>query len=589
MNKAVKISIGVFVLLIAVVTVLSLTGVFKLSLQSGIQKTFTPVWCNNYEFTCCVPNNQPTQQNVGYTDAWQCPNTGLGCKVTFVDTPVTTGVRVYHGSGSDCQVYTTLWIFKYFSCDNEQYSNLIKGTADIDIAKGEFIWTDSDAKLSITQLNEKLVFAGRSGATIGQTIKTGSCVYDLSSGEKLTSTKGQLEASSLSYTVPQNECALSWQPSDRFICGSLEEQCSSDADCGGHTYGNSECNARTLQTYGCSKTTPPANLIKNTVQGGFLDPALSVNRLSESYYTQSLSRCTIQSAKTVQCCGDTDCGTNAFCDKTTFTCQQNVECRVASDCAVSQQCDYSTKKLKTPICTTAGECDFKTTSVQCCADSNCNSDQFCNNQNKCELKPVVKTECPTQFQCCQSEALYFDKTCATGLFCNNHNCQATPECKSDSDCKDNWKCDVASGKCIEITPETCEDKFFGLIPASMGVKEDCGFLCMIGLKDPEKVNVCVYDKTPLVLIILGLVGIVAIIVFGTKKGGKKGKGGALPSWLKGDDNILKNKKFWTIVGIVVGIFLLIGYFQYIFWFTVIAIILAIIYIVIRIFVFKKIW
>jgi hypothetical protein len=575
--------LAVAFVLFAIIGVLAIAGKINLFPQQAFSSTFTPVYCNNYEFTCCVPNNNEVQKVVSGTEPYQCPETGLGCKVTYVDTSYLDGVQVSHGIGN-CAV-KGWWVFQSFSCDTNEATNKIKGVADINLAKGEFVWSNSGTRLSVTNLDQKLVFSGRAGSTQGADIKTGSCVYDLSAGEKITDQKGGSLGSTTSYTVPQNQCLLSWQSGDRFICGNLEEQCSVNADCGGHTYGNKECYGRTLQTYGCTQIGAPKNLVK---EGSvFVDPALNTNRLPETFYTGQTSRCEIQSAQPVQCCGDTDCGSNAFCDKNTFTCKQKVECSKATDCGVSVQCDFASKQLKTPACT-SGKCAFTTKSVDCCSDVNCPTGQFCSQDNKCAEKPVVKTACI--LECCQSDPLYFDKLCPAGQFCSGHVCGSTPECTKDSECKTNELC--KDQKCIAQEQLVCEDKFFGTILASKGVKEDCGFWCKVGLKSPEKINVCVYDKTPLILIIASIVTIIGFAFFSGKKGKKKGgqnvnradSGGIM----SGDDAIWKNKYFWLALGALALIGFVTAFWVYIFWTVVILIVLYFVFSIIG-FKFKKLW
>ena len=66
---------------------------------------------------------------------------------------------------------------------------------------------------------------------------------------------------------------MTWNAGSRHICGNLEEQCSSDSDCSGHTYGNKECYQRTLQSYGCRDLSLPPGLSNGF--NGFSTCALS--------------------------------------------------------------------------------------------------------------------------------------------------------------------------------------------------------------------------------------------------------------------------------------------------------------------------
>ena len=389
MNKKTKIVVGLSVgLLVVAITLAFYLGLFP---QSALSSTFTPVYCNNYEFTCCVKNDAQVQRTIDENTPFVCPNTGIGCQVTLADVSGSLPKSILVGS-QNCRHYSALLgAIHYYTCDDGKAYTVANGVAtSISVAKGQSVYPMpySSGTISVTLLDQKLIFAGRSGAEIGSTLKTGSCVYNLNSGDKLSTVAGGALPASTSYTVPLQECVLSWQASDRFICGNLEEQCSADADCGGHTYGSQECNARTLQTYGCVDKSPPSNLVPTVVNGqnAYLDPALDKNKggnaPTATAYNGVLSRCEITSAKSVECCGDADCGSNAVCDKTTWTCKapSQVQCRVAADCAVSTQCDYSTKQLKTPACA-AGVCSYSSKAVGCCVDANCPVGQFCNAQN----------------------------------------------------------------------------------------------------------------------------------------------------------------------------------------------------------------
>lgn len=581
MNTRQKVILGSTVGLVIIAVALGfIYGVFP---QAALSSTFTPVYCNNYEFTCCAASDSLIQRTMTIDTPYICPNTGLGCKVTNV---LSEGhPTIYVGHGNCASKTAVLGLIKYFECDVEQtYS--VSGATDINIPKGYYLYPNRLAQgftVSISEQDQKLVFTGRAGSTTGVPIKVGSCVFDVGEGNKLTDIQGNLLSSGLSYTIPKDSCALSWQSGDRFVCGNLEEQCGADADCGGHTFGTQECYARTLQTYGCVQKAAPSNLVK-TAQG-YLDPALNKNRLPDTFYNGALSRCEIKTAKTVQCCGDTDCGSNAFCDKTDFTCKAKVECSKNTDCGVSTQCDYSTKQLKTPVCTSKGTCGYDAKVVGCCADANCPNGQYCGQDNTCAAKTPVDLACP--YECCQSDAGYLDKGCAAGLFCAKNSCSTTPECSKDADCAKDEMCKDSA--CV-ATATACVPQWGGLIPAAIGVKEDCGFFCAIGLKSPEKVDVCVYDHTPLVLITLVIVFVLGLAVYAkSKSGGGRKAQGAAPDWLVGSEGLLRSKGFWLGIAVLVGVALIVGYFQYLFWAVAGLFGLAVLYVIVRIFVFKKIW
>jgi hypothetical protein len=105
---------------------------------------------------------------------------------------------------------------------------------------------------------------------------------------------------------------------------------------------------------------------------------------------------------------------------------------------------------------------------------------------------------------------------------------------------------------------TCDAKFLGLVKGQLGTKDDCNFLCKIGLKSAEKINVCVYDWTPVIIGGVFLLILTAILIFGLNK--KKGhkKGGK-------STNIFRTKWFWRLlIGIAIFV-LLILYLKFIVW------------------------
>jgi hypothetical protein len=285
--------------------------------------------------------------------------------------------------------------------------------------------------------------------------------------------------------VGYGSCTLStfFVPGDRHICGNVEEQCERDADCGGHTYGNKECIGRNLQTYGCRTFGTPSYL--EEYSGGLAyKPFEGDNDGSEP----ALSRCEIISAQSVQCCGDNDCGSNAFCDTTTWTCQQTAECNIDADCGVSERCDRFSKELKKPICS-EGSCDFQVIqNVECCSSSDCPIDYFCDTDYTCKESLVPKVDCP--FECCVGETEFFDRPCATGEFCIDNLC-TTSGCTSNDDCSPGKICQ--DGDCVdEVSGQAeCEARGWTWVE-----EEKCGIICRLGLANPTTEVKCVnpWDK-----------------------------------------------------------------------------------------------
>ena len=393
-----------------------------------ITSSFTPIYCNDYSFTCCVDAKSTATANLGITSAYQCPANAIYCLLKSA-----SGYEyIYKGSiGCSSGYHPTRNLVGYsFICDDERTSSVGDQILGSEYFYGFPTYSNSIIFNLENHLN-RLDFCGRAGCSQGVPVQGAdgctfnpTAVYD-SSGKLI-----KLDKSGTSYSARQGECILGWVSGDRHICGNLEEQCSSNSDCSGHTYGNKECNARTLQTYGCNKLSLPSGVTRlsdGTLFGGDSKPG-------DSAYTGVASKCEIKSAIQVQCCGDTDCGSNAFCDRTTFTCQTSAQCSQDSDCGVSEQCDYNLKQLKKPVCS-LGKCSYQVLrSVDCCSDQDCADGYICSNDKTCVQSTIPKVNCPNQ--CCIGDSRYFDKPCPSDKpYCNNGVCSAT---ESESKCSSCW-------------------------------------------------------------------------------------------------------------------------------------------------------
>jgi hypothetical protein len=510
-------SIGItgFIIGALILAGLGVGGYFAFNSLS-IASSFTPIYCNDYEFTCC----QPIYGTIGYSltnsQYIDCPSDVVKCEVTNAQTNPNSGVGILYYGNTNCRYYAGFLgiggLGGRYICDGEVQKQ-INGNTNVDVPAGYKIYyysNNGQSSLTVKFTRQRLAFTGRAASGSGGVpVKSDSCSFTTSKGTIKGSDGADLGTS---YTVPLGDCVLSWQSGDRHICGNLEEKCDLDTDCASHTYGNNECTGRTLQTYGCKKYDIPSNVAY--IDGQYRYTGYD-NIVGSSTFNGIISRCEITSAVNVQCCGDTDCGSSFVCDKNSWTCKPaaQVECTRASDCGVSTQCDYITKKIKTPTCT-SNKCGYSEKAVDCCIDSNCAADKYCAADNKCELKTDIIKECA--FECCNGMKGYTNKTCASGKYCVNNICSTTPGCNDDNDCNINQKCD--SGECIEknavCDPET---KFFGLVTGSVKTISKCGFLgsaCWFGVK-PALETSCVYDWSPfwLLLVFILLAGIVAVGIF----------------------------------------------------------------------------
>lgn len=497
------------VLIAVLITLILMASAFFIVRQTQFASTFTPVYCNQYEFSCC---NEKVASISSYqiTDEipFTCPDTASKCVVKSIPIDANT---VFYVGNTNCQIEGNILTGSYFKCSDEVNGKTIMSPGDKLYLGGKYyprgVNRKVTAQVEISQL--QLAFCGRAGCTTGQVISSSNCVLTASIGTIFTQSGNNV---GLSYTVPKDNCALSWNSGDRTICGNLEEQCDSNSDCSGHTYGNQECTARTLQTYGCRNFGLPSGVTE--LADGSLKGADILPGISSPSYSGVKSRCEITSSQAVQCCGDTDCGSNMFCDKTSFTCKQTAQCSVNSDCGVTTQCDYSTKMLKTPICNSARQCSYKTESVDCCLDANCPSGYTCSSDKKCIQQSIVKIACTKE--CCSGETEFLDKACANGKFCVKNVCTSN-SCKTDSDCSGQV---CIAGSCQDKEELTC-DKWYQV----KGVKVTSvkSWYNYIGIGSPTIVEspICETAGFVYLIIFLGFTGIVilgiVIFVISTKK------------------------------------------------------------------------
>ncbi len=346
------------------------------------EASFTPIFCNDYDFTGCFGEIEKTNEVITDESAWVCPEWAEQCEIT-----TEVGDEEWLIGSGNCHLDTgdlcDGWV-----CDVERSNNQIMNPDDQVYLESECRNPTLNIEIEITK--PVLKFSGTACGSGGIPVPGADyCTFSPKGG--IIYVEGVKQKAS-SYTVPYTPgsptCILSWVEGRRHICGYKEESCSSDSDCGGHTYGNKECSGRTLQTYGCkSYGSEPESLTK--ISGGLLDTAGDSGGIKEDEIIPSSGkadfgrRCDIIRTRTVQCCGDSDCGSNMFCDRKTFTCQDDVECVEDSDCGVSIQCDWTSNLLKTPTCQ-EGKCVYKEQEVDCCLDKNCDNGSFCNENNECE-------------------------------------------------------------------------------------------------------------------------------------------------------------------------------------------------------------
>jgi len=218
--------------------------------------TFTPIFCNDYEFTCCGGQVESSDSYL-VTDeiSWACPEYSYTC---IILSKSNDDVDWYVGEGN-CKVVKFGLFAHRIECDyEEQNKKEMSPNEEVYVRGVTGGYGDVESYLQIKIIRPKLGFCGRSGSSGEQTTcgvsvsGADGCEFSPNEGviyESTDSLSGKIQTSS--YTVPIGECILAFQSGDRHICGYKEESCSSNSDCDGHTYGNQECIGRKLQTYGC--------------------------------------------------------------------------------------------------------------------------------------------------------------------------------------------------------------------------------------------------------------------------------------------------------------------------------------------------
>lgn len=220
----------------------------------------------------------------------------------------------------------------------------------------------------------------------------------------------------------------------------------------------------------------------------------------------------------------------------------------------------------------------------------------------------VITACVSGISICDAGMLYCDQKnlmkcndggTALGLLqactdtCTINSSTGIAQCKGfvPPDTCGNGVCNGSETKesCALDCQPACASTVFGLVPASVGVKESCDFLCTIGLKGKEDVNVCVKDYTPLILVILTVLILGGMVLYASMKGKGKSKGGKKSNVFTGKDAIWRKKAFWIVLVVLGIIFFIANFIKFFFWAIVVLIVLSILFgIVFRRSIFRKI-
>ena len=242
MNKSDK------AMLIAVI-IIAMFGIGTFAVKQGVKlpfktlalaSTFTPIYCNDYEFTCCTEIKEPELATITLNndeEFWQCPQGVNRCLINSMS-PDDGASRIFTGA-SNCKIerrFRNLYL-NAFGCDDEK--SLVK-SFPITINSGNYIFFNRKTTFVYSILIDKLFFTGGAGSTTGTRV-SGADRCTFQTNKDIYSTSGTITKDSIgtiSYTVNRGECILSYLTGKRHICGNFEEQCKADNECGGHSYRN---------------------------------------------------------------------------------------------------------------------------------------------------------------------------------------------------------------------------------------------------------------------------------------------------------------------------------------------------------------
>ncbi len=219
-------------------------------------------------------------------------------------------------------------------------------------------------------------------------------------------------------------------------------------------------NGETLQTYNGQKVKCIQTSTTERVLYGFS----TLTTQSGTYNILDLGK----SLATVQCC-ERESTPSKTCQNGLWVVQAEAECSLTNPCAgaVWNINPSNNKQLIKYSCVNS-KCVATTKNVQCTSGSQCAANQICVNYN-----------------CINA---------GTGNYTVNISENQT-------------------GGGIE--GGACEDKFFGLIPASISTTKSCDWydlLCSTGLTKPKEISECKYDYGLFILIIGGIIVVVAMIL-----------------------------------------------------------------------------
>lgn len=416
------------------------------------------VWCDGFDFRCCGEKAESKSWTAA-ANAWAtCPAAATKCTVTSYTEGTLSDIRV-----GTCRTTTSIIGLPIAEC-----SGTSLGSTPVDVQAGQaifFFQTQFSSPTGTGSLNykiysERLADCGDAACDAGVTgiavqgasgcqFVTDSRVYDSSGRLLVEPVVGQSKA----VTVPVGSCYLVLDSSERHICGSIAERCTTDNDCiAGHTltyqgYG-AECGTGQISMYGCKVYGEQCDAYDELPDG-------TKKCVGEKV---SLSRCGVIKTQQVQCCPYTDACGSGSCDPTSYTCKQPAEVKCSSDwqCGQQKYCDRTKMELQQPKCMNAGlptsYCTKQAVQkVGCCYDQDCAQGWYCDTNYKCLQAAVPIPECP--YECCVNEPSpsgvpYRDKPCAMNQTCKDHVCNGQgTECKTDADCDDDnpWTIDKCEG------------------------------------------------------------------------------------------------------------------------------------------------
>jgi hypothetical protein len=507
------IAVIIIVILICVGILAYFTGALgpvSLSIAS-----FTPVFCDDYEFICCSEilgsegsfYSDWTTVSVSY-GMYTCPSYATSCEIT------TNHPYVFRtGSPTAC---SKSCIGSACTVNCPDFYNIGSGTHTLyggqaayfsDGPLGSNSPYRSGVQVSFREFQNKMYWTGAAGVPCGKGSLLPACGVPVTASNQCTYTGGQqifdANGALTTNSLTTGQCKIVKKTAQK-LCGQVESACTRVGDpseCiaghsltynyNGKTYG-AEAGTGHLSLYSCVETDVPNPTAQDEeIQNGQI---VSTN--------PKVLRCESVLNVPVACTTPDSCAYGYTCQDFQCVPTQEAECAYDWDCGTFQRCDSVTKTITGPACV-GGQCTTQDVrQVQCCWDTDCSAGYQCVDY-QCKAAITPPQSCP--YGCCEGQPGFLDRPCPEGQeCCGSHTCAPIGQCQQGI-CDNDNRCESHLGETIDNCAD-CQ-------------KADCPE----GAHFDEAKQVCVADTDWLPWVLLAVVVVVGgIIVFFMMKSKKKG-------------------------------------------------------------------